>query len=239
MTSPLFLGRCAATTAKDLNTLELMRELREALCNRFSGRCPAAVGSRLHRRKLDPNRDVAEAAFGVQLAVEVYDEYHSYIAAERMALGSQRGLYIDIHGHGHTIQKAELGYLVTASELNSGLIIDPATTSICSLADYVGGDFDLLLRSGSSSFGGLMEAEGFAAVPSPTTAGPGNNSYFSGGYSTRVHGSNGGTGLVDAIQIESPSTFRELPTRERYVNALVNVIQNYLALNYPQQVCCN
>lgn len=227
--------RCAATTARDLNTQELTRELRDALCNRFNGRCPAAVINLLHRRKLDPNREVDEATFGVPLAVDVYDEYHGYITDERLALGNERGLYIDIHGHGHTIQKAELGYLISASQLNSGLPIDPTTTSIRKIAEYVGGDFDQLLRSGSSSFGGLMEAEGFAAVPSPTTPGPGSNAYFSGGYSTRIHGSVNG-GLVDGIQIESPSSFRELPTRDRYVTALVNVIQNFLAINYPQQV---
>jgi len=216
----------------DFNTQELTYELREALCARFNGRCPASVVSLLHRRKLDPNREVDEATFGVPLAVEVYDEYHGYVTAERTALGDTRGLYIDIHGHGHTIQRAELGYLLTASELNSGNPIDPSWTSIRALAEYVGGDFDLLLRSGPTSFGALMEAEGFAAVPSPTAPGPGISAYFSGGYSTRVHGSYNG-GLVDGIQIESPRTFREMPLRQQYVSALVNVIENYLALNYP------
>jgi len=223
---------CAATTVRDLNTQELTYELREALCVRFNGRCPAAIVNLLHRRKLDPNREVDEATFGVPLAVEVYDEYHGYVTAERTALGDTRGLYIDIHGHGHTIQRAELGYLLTASQLNSGQPISHAQTSIRALGEYVGGDFDQLLRSGPSSFGGLMEAEGFAAVPSPTNAGPGTSAYFSGGYSTRLHGSYNG-GLVDGIQIESPSSFREAPTRQQYVNALVNVIENYLALNYP------
>ena len=228
------MSRCAVTTVRDLNTSELTTELRQALCNRFGGRCPAAVISLLHRRELDPNREVNEATFGVPLAVEVYNLYHGHITAERTAIenNGQRGLYIDIHGHGHTIQRAELGYLVSASQLNSDNPIGPSQTSIRAIGEYVGGDFEQLLRKGSSSFGALMEAEGFGAVPSPSKIRPGRSPYFSGGYSTQVHGSRDG-GHVDAIQIEVPSSFREQPTRDRYVNALVNVIQNYLALNYP------
>lgn len=223
--------RCAATTVKDLNTNELLTELRQALCNRFNGRCPAAVSSSLHRSKLDPNRDVDEATFGVALAVDVYNEYHGYIADERAALGNQRGLYVDLHGHGHDLQMAELGYLATATQLNSGLPVDPNITSIRSLAARVGGDFDELLRAGPTSFGGLMETEGFAAVPSPRTPGPGSNPYFTGGYSTRTHGSVEG-GLVDAIQIESPRTFRDPANRAGYVAALVNVVDKFIQHHY-------
>lgn len=32
----------------------------------------------------------------------------------------QRGLLIDLHGHGHAIQRLELGYLLSASNLRSG-----------------------------------------------------------------------------------------------------------------------
>jgi hypothetical protein len=175
---------------------------------------------------------VNEATFGVPLAVQAYDEYHGYVRDAQSALGGNRGLYIDIHAHGHTIQRAELGYLLTSSKLNSGNPIEPASTSIRALGELAGGDFDQLLRSGPSSFGGLLEQEGFAAVPSPSAPGPGNNAYFAGGYSTKTHGSFDG-GIVDGIQIESPSSFRSSSLRAQYVEALVNVIENYFALNYP------
>ena len=223
--------RCSATVVKDLNTQELAVELRQALCDRFGGQCPAAVVNLLHRRKLDANRPVDEATFGDPEAVDAYNAYHGDIADERAAIAPGKGLYIDIHGHGHSIQRAELGYLVSADELNSGNPIDPTTTSIRDLALVVGGVFDRLLRR-DISFGGFLEAEGFAAVPSPSDLGPGTASYFSGGYSTETHGSVYGGG-VDGIQIESPSSFRELPTRNAYVTALVNTIANYLATNFP------
>src|SRR6218665_3298383 len=219
---------CEATTVKDVNTRELAHELRQALCDRFSV-CPGLVVNLLHRAKLDPNREINEATFGLQEAIDAFNEYHSYIETERAAITGM-GLYIDIHGHGHDLQRAELGYLVSGSLLDSGDPIDPATTSIRSLAAYVGGDFDELLR-GLSSFGDLLESEGFESVPSPTNPGPDGNSYFSGGYSTQVHGSRDG-GLIDAIQIESPRSFRDPPLRNDYVIALTNTIDNYLSQHY-------
>ena len=140
------------------------------------------------------------------------------------------GLFIDIHGHGHTLQAAELGYLLTAAQLNAPSTPPSNLTSIRALASHVGGDFDALLR-GPRSFGALLEGEGFAAVPSPTWRGPGANEYFSGGYNTQVHGSVAG-GVVDGIQIESPRSFRDQPMRALYVTALVNTIEEYLRVNY-------
>ena len=147
---------------------------------------------------------------------------------------SGKGLFIDIHGHGHTIQRAELGYLLTSAQLNSANDPNPDITSIRDLYSVVGGNFDDLLR-GATSFGGLMEDEGFDAVPSPKNHGPGIAPYFSGGYNTRVHGSVNG-GPIDAIQIESPRSYRDLPLRTAYVDALVNVIANYLAQYYPDEI---
>ena len=221
---------CAATTVKDLNTVELATELHQALCDRFGGQCPATVISLLHRVKLDANRPVDDATFGEPLAVEAYNEYHGFISAERSRMGTTPALYIDLHAHGHSIQRALLGYLVSGPDLDSGNPIDPNTTSIRSIAGIVGGDFDELLR-GQRSFGTMLETAGFRAVPSFAEPGPGGYSYFSGGYSTKVHGSRDG-GRVDGIQIESPSSFRKLPTRTSYVAALAETVTNYLAINY-------
>lgn len=227
-------SRCEATTVSDLNTAQLTRELRLALCDRFDGRCPSAVINLLHRRKLDANRPRDEAAFGDPQAADAFDEYHRIVELEKSYIGSERALFIDVHGHGHTLQLAELGYLVSASGLNSGDPVDPTTTSIRGLADYADGSgFEELLR-GATSFGGILEDEGFGAVPSPTWPGPGSNAYFSGGYNTRVHGSVGG-GYVDGIQIESASSFRNLPMRTDYVIALVNTIARYIELHFPPQ----
>ena len=56
--------------------------------------------------------------------------------------------------------------------------------------------------------------------------------HFSGGYNTRIHGSNEG-GTVDSIQIESPYVFRDTPMREQYALAISNTVVNYLNANYP------
>lgn len=222
--------QCGATTVRDVNTAELGRELRQSLCDRFNGLCPGLVVNLLHRVKLDANREINEATFGVQAAVDAYDEFQAYIADERASIG-RPGLFVDVHGHGHDLQWAELGYLASAAELDSGDPVDPATTSIRSLASAVGGDFDQLLR-GTGSFGDLLEAEGFEAVPSPSKPGPNGNPYFAGGYNTQTHGSMGG-GVIDGIQIESPRSFRDPPLRDDYVIALTNTIANYLSTHYP------
>ena len=65
----------------DLNTAQLTRELRQALCARL-GVCPAAILNLLHRRKLDANRPEDEAAFGVPLAAEAYEEFQRYVSTE-------------------------------------------------------------------------------------------------------------------------------------------------------------
>ena len=98
----------------------------------------------------------------------------------------------------------------------------------------------------------MLEAEGFHAVPSPRQPYPGYNhtfyfnllplwvlnhlviktgddKYFSGGYTTKVHGSRDG-GTIDAIQIECPSEMRihaGFDGRVLYAQALGRAISTY------------
>ena len=68
----------------DLNSLELARALAAELFAR-SGRHPALVASHLHRSKLDPNREIKEAAQGDPTAESAWRDFH---AAIRAALGN-------------------------------------------------------------------------------------------------------------------------------------------------------
>src|SRR5690606_7199034 len=117
-----------------------------------------------------------------------------------------RGLYIDLHGHGHEIPRLELGYLLSASQLagNDAALNAPSTvqrSSIRRLAQTGPTSHAALLR-GTSSFGTLLENEGYPAVPSTSQPHPDGAPYFTGGYSTERHGSRDG-GLIDGIQIEA------------------------------------
>ncbi|MEZ4999732.1 MAG: hypothetical protein R2744_12815 [Bacteroidales bacterium] len=70
------------------------------------------------RTKLDANRDIDEAACGNEFAELAWNEFHSFIddAKEEVGKVSGKGLYIDLHGHGHTIQRLEIGYLLTRGQ---------------------------------------------------------------------------------------------------------------------------
>ena len=135
--------------------------------------------------------------------------------------------------HMRRLQKAELGYLLRAANLDSNqLLDDPSATSVRSLAErHRQVPFDDLIR-GDASFGAFLEEFGFNAVPSPSSRSPGpGNPYYNGGYLTRRHGSKNG-GSIDAIQIESARSFREPAVRHQYAAAVAKAIRQYVCRYY-------
>jgi hypothetical protein len=120
----------------------------------------------------------------------------------------QRGLLIDLHGHGHANQRLELGYLLSASNLRSGnnFLNSPVAienSSIRHLALSNKNEYrHAELLNGQESLGGFFETERYTAVPGPVDIAPrSGEDYFSGGYNTERHGSVD-SGKIDAIQIE-------------------------------------
>jgi N-formylglutamate amidohydrolase len=202
-------NRTYGETVTDSNARETVLAVRQALIER-TGKAPHVVISHLRRTKLDPNREIGEAAQGNPFAENAWQEFHGFleIATGSVAKGYGSGFYIDIHGHGHAIARAELGYLLTSTQLNRtdaeinvpGLA---AQSSIRALAASSPLPFDQLLR-GSTSLGGLMQKEGIRSVPSPGDPSPGSNDYFTGGYNTERHGSLEAGRTVSSVQIELP-----------------------------------
>ena len=107
-----------AVTLNDANTQALSRQLDTAIQMRF-GCYPHLIINRLARRKLDANRDLPEAACGNPLAEQAWYDYHEFIDSTKNAVVATygRGIFIDLHGHAHTIQRLELGYLLSGAEL--------------------------------------------------------------------------------------------------------------------------
>ena len=99
-------------------TQEMARALREEFLARTGG-TPYLIICRLHRVKVDCNREIKEAAQGNALAEKAWHEYHDAIeqakAAVQTAFGA--GLYIDLHGQRHAEGRVEIGYLLTPKEL--------------------------------------------------------------------------------------------------------------------------
>ncbi|HET9453409.1 MAG TPA: hypothetical protein VFO66_03905 [Gemmatimonadaceae bacterium] len=226
-----------ATTGRDLNTAELARAVQAAFFER-TGRYPHVVIAHLHRRKLDANRPLAEAACGNTAAGKAFAEYHEFIevAKARILADHGKGWYTDLHGHGHPIQRLELGYLLESDDLRlSDETLDASVayeneSSIKVFSQQLPMSFSALLR-GPASLGTLLATAGYPSVPGGQDTHPDTTeAYLSGGYSTERHGCSGG-GAVCGVQIEHNMTnVRDTEaSRAAYAAALTTVYEQYLA----------
>lgn len=227
-------------TVRDSRTIETTEAAADALED-LTGERPHVVIMHLRRTKVDANRGLPEAALGDPNAGRAWAEYHALVdsAKARVVADNGTGLYLDMHGHGHRVQRLELGYLLNSTELETR---DDATldaqdggdTSMRALGERTAEPFSEIVR-GAESFGGLLEAQGVPSVPSPRWPDPqvdtpeGRESFFSGGYSTERHGSlNGGT--IDGIQIEHNFTgIRDsAANRANYAASLAVVVKAWI-----------
>lgn len=233
---------CAeCVTVMDAFTEELSREIADAIEQRMGCR-PHLIINRLHRRKLDANRDIAVAANGNSLAETAWLDFHRFIQAAKDSSAAHfgRGLMLDMHGHGHSVQRLELGYLLYGSELRMSDAVLNTTEFInySSIRGLVENNLQnqthaQLLR-GPSALGTLYENQFFRAVPSQPDPFPlVGQDYFSGGYNTERHGSIEG-GPIDAIQIECNfSGVRDTPAhRSAFAQATAEALEQYLQSHY-------
>lgn len=223
----------------DTNSQQLARAIGDALFVQ-TGRRPALVASHLHRRKLDPNREIKEAAQGNAFAERSWQEYHGFIQEALAAAVARHGFafIIDIHGHAHPIARVEIGYNLNAAQLNQ----DDAAfnrsdfAAISSLRDLhrrLGGSSADLIR-GPRSVGALYAQHGVRAVPSPSDPSPGNNPFFAGGYTVQRHASDPATPKVDGLQFETPRPgIRDTPENQvRFAKATAAVLVTFLSERY-------
>lgn len=201
---------CAGcTTLTDAFTLELTDEISRALFD-LTGKRPYVVINLLHRIKLDANRDIIDGADGDPKAELAWHEYHDAMASARSAVTDQfgKGLVMDMHGHGHDIQRLELGYLPAADEYRvSDVALNTSrghrnTFNSLVATNPNGYSFAEIVR-GPKSLGQYYENRGYPSVPSENTPFPlDGEPYFAGGYITQEYGSRHG-GTVDAVQVEA------------------------------------
>lgn len=224
----------------DAFTEELSRSVFSAI-HGLTGCYPHLIINHLHRKKLDANRAVAEAADGNPAAAQAWSHFHQFIGAARSRVSADfgKGLYIDLHGHGHAIQRLELGYLLYEDELQLGdAALNTATYIDYSSLRYLAGDnpgnhtHAELLR-GTVSLGHLLGESGYPAVPSPANPFPlPGEPYFEGGYNTARYSSYQG-GTVDGIQVECNQSVRFDPAlREIFAEDLAAGLVDFLALHY-------
>lgn len=231
----------ACVTANDLNTQELARAIADAFARR-TGMRPHLVVNRLHRRKFDGNRERVEATGGAASLDTAWTWLQAALdsSTRRVAQRWSRGLVIDLHGHGHSVPRLELGYLLTDAELRRtdaaiSSTGDMGRTSIARLSnDARGGDRGTALLRGPNSLGALLSAAGYASVPSPSVPAPLiGEEYFDGGFNTRRNGSVAG-GALDAIQVECQlSGVRDTAaSRAQFAEAFAAALVTYLDRHY-------
>ena len=237
--SPAEIGdRSCGANDNDVNTYETVTAIRDSFFAK-TGKYPHVIINHLKRIKLDPNREVNEATCGDATALISYNEYHAFIdSAKAIVLRDfGKGLYNDFHGHGHTIQRIEIGYVLTSDDLAlPNINLDSAVyvnkSSVKYLAGIVPISFSQLIR-GPKSVGNFFEDQGYPAVPSPSQTGPGTASYFNGGYSVETHGSKNG-GTIDGIQFETNySGIRDNDAnRKAFAHAYAKVVDRYIQIYY-------
>ena len=117
--------------------------------------------------RLDPNRDLPEAAQGDPEAIRAYQAFHGSIEFAHKSLGDKPGLHLDFHGYRDRLKQNNtmIGYLYRKEELNNG-IFNKSTPSIQSLLDRTGISAEEYLF-GEGSLGSMFEKSGYKAIPSP------------------------------------------------------------------------
>lgn len=225
---------------QDVFTLEIGLGIRDVIY-RLTGHYPYVIINNLHRTRLDPNRNVDEAADGNQDAEKAWHRYQGFIdSASALVTGEfGKGLFIDLHGHRHLIRRTELGYLLSGEELqfDDEMLNLNAFTEYSSIRNLVSANqgalsFSQLVR-GPSSLGSMLCDLGYTAVPSSDIPSPAaGEPYFSGGYNTTRHGSSSG-GSIDGIQIELDLVLRsDLARRDKLVEDLSKVLLDFLRIHY-------
>jgi hypothetical protein len=232
--------RTCGTNVMDSYTKELSIEIAEAIKN-GTGCYPHLIINNLHRRKIDTNRDLPEATCNLTTLDTVWNDFHRFIevAKEKVSTDFQKGFFIDIHGHGHSNQRLELGYLLNETELgytdeqlNSSSIVNKSSIKNLVQQNISESSHSDLLR-GAHSFGSMIDSKSYPAVPSTNDPFPLlGELYFTGGYNTRRHGSlNGGT--IDGIQIECNQDVRfQSNLRKAFADSLANVILEFMEKHY-------
>lgn len=236
-------------TQRDSYTQELTRQIEASILFK-TGCYPHVIINRIHRRKLDANREIIEATDSNSVTEPYWHEYMNFIdSARNIVYGSHpKGLFLDIHGHGHTIQRLELGYLLNGTDLrknDSSLNTSPISskTSILNLrfSNINSYSHSQLIR-GPHSFGAMIQRRGYPTVPSDSIPFPlVSEPYFNGGYNTVRFGSRNG-GTIDAIQIESHQDVRfTYAKRVEYADSLAEAILEYMEkhyfVNFSQTYC--
>ncbi len=236
--------RTWGVTVTDLNTRQLTEKIAAEITER-TGKYPHVVICHLRRTKLDANREILEAAQENEFAEQAWHEYHDFIETARATAKADFGFgfLADIHGHGHEIQRIELGYHLGNVELNrtDTELEAPGFGWNSSLRTLMlrrpGVPFPELLR-GSASLGDRLNDRGIPSWPSSDHPAPGDAPFFRGGFTIRAHTSFIDNSSVNGVQVEANfEGMRDtVSNRRSFAANFARVMQPYLYENYGYSV---
>lgn len=231
-------GCSGAVVVLDSYTLALADAVEKQFLEKYNLR-PTIVKTYLSRRHIDQNRDLAESICEDHPEmISAWHWYHNHLdsAVRWTSEKHNQVLFIDLHAHGHSNQRLELGYGLTIAEIGkvySGIELEELMTK-STMANYKNINKDVGLQDlliGDEAFGTLMHTKGVPSVPSKQN--PylmSNEDYFNGGYNSRFYTS------VDypksyGWQIEVNSQARNTPERQQaFAKAFVESVVHLLKL---------
>lgn len=227
-----------AVTVSDWNTDLLARSICSAISLEGHVR-PHLIICHARRRLVDVNRPLDAACSANSPARAVWQDYQDAIsvATEMVAQSHGRGLFVELHGHGHPEQRFELGYLLRSRdyELPPTEFMQLSTrSSLREITERGNVTLDELLR-GSQSLGFFLAKQGLPSMPSPDNPRPGKLPYFNGGWNTLTHGSRD-AGTISSLQIECHRSGVRDSTEEVAVSSkkIALALLEFLDTHYPR-----
>ena len=178
----------------DGRTISLARAIISAFKKNY-GVYPSVIICQLKRTKVDMNREIEVATCSNDTMKVPWRFWHEMVDTAIASAINEFGqtLYIDLHGQGHPKQRLELGYLLSATQLQTSSTgnNDSLYTNTSSLKNLIKGSVAKLtlkkLLTGPDAFGTWMAEDSFPSVPSQQDPYPlSTDPYFDGGYNVQL-----------------------------------------------------
>ena len=211
------------STGNDSNTYNLGANIAGRIYD-ATGKWPWVIYNKLHRSRLDSNRDLQQAACGDPEAEAAWYQFHDYIAIARQHVTGP-GWQMDIHGHGNPANlRLELGWLISGYDLyNPGPF--KSASSLYAFAEASPKPFDELLRE----LGTELTNKGYRSLPALQDWATEGEAYYSGGYLTSRYTCLELSDQICGVQLELPGYIRgTADSRTAYSRVLANVLVPYL-----------
>ena len=234
------------SSARAENTRKVAEQFAYFFNANSNGLYPHIIYNNISRSKLDPDLNQMDGAQGNSYANLSYGTYHSFLqtAIDSVEAYFDAGILLNLVEHNHSNQKVELGYLLSASDLdltNLQLNSISAQSSVSQIADISTSSFAEVIR-GYNSLGTLIVGRSytsndvtysFEAVPTLDNPTIGSTDYSSGGYTIAQYGSSNG-GKINGIDVATPfAGFRDNANAYR---ALAVILEESVKIFYQENL---